>query len=290
MITYSTNNISSSIIKSIFPSNENELLISSFISTFNNTKTTINIINYSSIISNTINNPIVTTQIKNKSLMQINSTSILTQEILPIKTSLINYNKINNTAQAYNLYFLQAQLIEYQLKIYMLSDFEVPKEFSFLVTINIYNKSLRFLEQNKKKVNASYNNNYQNITEFIAELNKSDLTENSAVEIIEINIQNISEYQFTPKFGENIIKNTENINNEINFTKIIENRNYNFYKYEIEPISKSNNCSFIIKTNTNISEQLNQNLTLNFEEFDKNQKFIQNVIFLIFIIMKYHAH
>lgn len=271
-ITYSTNNISSSIIKSIFPSNENELLISSFISTFNNIKTTINIINYSSIISNSINNLIMTTQIKNKSLLHINSTSVLTQDISPIKSSLINYNKINNTAQVYNLYFLQAQLIEYQLKIYMLCDFGVPKEFSFLVTINIYNKSLRFLEQYKKKVNASYNNNYQNITEFIAELNKSDLTENSAVEIMEINIQNISEYQFTSKFGENIIKNTENINDEINFTKIIEIRNYNFYKYEIEPISKNNNCSFTIKTNTNISEQLNQNLTLNFEEFNQKSK------------------
>jgi hypothetical protein len=131
---------------------------------------------------------------------------------------------------------------------------------------------LRILEQNKKKVNASYNNNYKNITEFIAELNKSDLNENSVVEIIEINIQNTSEYQFTLNFGENIIKNTENINNGINFTEIIENRNYNFYKYEVEPISKSNKCSFYMKTNINISEQLNKNLTLIMEEFDQKSK------------------
>jgi hypothetical protein len=267
-IIYSTNNISNSIIKSIFPSNENEVLISSFSSTFKNTKTTMNIINYSSIISNSINNLIMTTQIKNKSFLLNNSTSILTQEISHIKSSLLNYNMV----QVYNLYFLQVQLIGYQLKIYMLCDFEVSKEFSFLVTINIYNKSLRILEQNKKKVNASYNNNYKNITEFIAELNKSDLNENSEVEIIEINIQNTSEYQFTLNFGENIIKNTENINNGINFTEIIENRNYNFYKYEVEPISKSNKCSFYMKTNINISEQLNKNLTLIMEEFDQKSK------------------
>ena len=103
----------------------------------------------------------------------------------------------------------------------MLSDFEVPKDFTLLVNIMIYNKPLRFLEQNKKTVNFSYNNNYKNITEFIAELNKSDITENSIVEIMEINIQNTSKYQFIPKFGENTIKNTENISNDINFTKII---------------------------------------------------------------------
>ena len=144
-ITYSINNISSSIIKSTFSSNENELLISSFIS--NNTKTTIKIINYSR------NNNFITTQIKNKSLFLYNSTSILTQDKLNIKSSLIDYNTKNNTAQTYNLFFLQAQLIGTQLKIYMLCDFEVSKDFSFLVIINIYNKSLRFLEQNKKKVN-----------------------------------------------------------------------------------------------------------------------------------------
>ena len=268
-ITYSINNISSSIIKSTFSSNENELLISSFIS--NNTKTTIKIINYSSIILNP-NNNFITTQIKNKSLFLYNSTSILTQDKLNIKSSLIDYNTKNNTAQAYNLFFLQAQLIGTQLKIYMLCDFEVSKDFSFLVIINIYNKSLRFLEQNKKKIKASYNNNYKNITEFIAELNKSDLTENSAVEIMEISIQNTSEYQFIPKFGENIIQNTENKTNEINFTEIIENRNYTFYKYEIEPISKSNNCSFTIKASTNISDQLNKNLTLIMEEIDQKSK------------------
>ena len=54
----------------------------------------------------------------------------------------------------------------------------------------IYYNSVRFLEQNKKTVNFSYNNNYKNITEFINELNKSDTTENSTVEIMEINIQN----------------------------------------------------------------------------------------------------
>ena len=89
---------------------------------------------------------------------------------------------------------------------------------------------------------------------------------------MEINIQNTSEYQFTPKFGENIIKNTENITNEINFTKIIESRNYSFYKYEIESISKSNNCSFTIKISTNISDHLNKNLTLIMEEFDQKSK------------------
>ena len=55
--------------------------------------------------------------------------------------------------------------------------------------------------------------------------------------------------------------------------------NYNFYKYELEPISKSNNCSFTIKTNTNISEQINKNLTLNFEEFDKKSKIYAECIF-----------
>ena len=282
-ITYSTNIISSSIIKSTLPSNENELLISSFSSTFKNTKTTINLINYSSKILNSINNSIMKTQIKNNSLLLINSTNILTQEISHTKSSLINYTIKNSVVQTsnskilsdkiiYNLYFLQAQLIGYQLKIYMLCDFEISKEFSFLVTIFIYNKSMRFLEQIKKKVNASYNNNYKNISEFIIELNKSDLTENSVVEIMEINIQNTSEYQFIPKFGENIIKNTENITNEINFTKIIENRNYTFYKYEVESISKSNNCSFIIKIRTNISDQLNKNLTLIMEGFDQKSK------------------
>ena len=157
-ITYSTNNISRSIIKSTFPSNGNELLISSFSSTFKNTKTTIDLTNHSSIILNSISNSIMTTQIKNNSLLMINSTNILTQEISHIKSSLIDYSIKNNVVQTntskilsdkiiYNLYFLQAQLIGYQLKIYMLCDFEVSKEFSFLVTIIIYNKSLRFLEK-----------------------------------------------------------------------------------------------------------------------------------------------
>ena len=57
---------------------------------------------------------------------------------------------------------------------------------------------MRFLKQNKKTVNFSYNNNYKNIIEFINELNKSDITENSTVEIMEKNIQNTSEYQFIP--------------------------------------------------------------------------------------------
>lgn len=255
---YPINNKTNSIIKSIFPANEHELLNSSFISTTNITNKTINIKNYSSNISNSFSS---------MPLLMVNSTSIFSQEISYIKGSFTDYNVSDKII--YKLYFLQVQLIEYQLKVYMLCDFEVPKDFTFLVNIMVYNNSLRFLEQNKKTVNVSYNNNYKNITEFITELNKSDISENSTVEIMGINIPNTSEYQFIPRFGENAIMNTENFSKDINFTKIIENKNYNFYKYEVEPISNSNNCSFNIKANANISEQINNNLTLYLEELDK---------------------
>ena len=256
--SYPINNITNSIIKSMFPANENVLLNTLFISTSKITNKAINIKINSSIISNSISN---------MPLLIDNSTNKFLHKISNIKDSFIDYNISDKII--YKLYFLQVQLIEYQLKVYMLCDFEVPKDFTLLVNIIIYNNSLRFLEQNNKTVNVSYNNNYKNITEFIAKLNESDINENSEVEIMEINIQNTSEYQFIPKFGENIIKNTENFPNDINFTKILENKNYNFYKYEVEPISNSNNCSFNIKANTNISEQINNNLTLNLEEIDQ---------------------
>ena len=258
---------------------------------------TIYILNDSIIkTSFTINNTINSTNIRNNSIEPkiTNPKSITTFSYIktnsPIYSSIISYNNTKTVTidesdyplKIYTMFFLQIQLRENKIYVYIICDFDISNNYSITITVVIYiPKILRDLDEYEKKEielkAIPTNKENQNIFEISADLKDSINTNkkyNVEMKNINVDSKGINNAYYDIILGENNDnKNTQKVEELIkkggtNFSKIVnkEINNYQISQYKIEDISEG--CNFNLKVNKNINS--NRNLILTFLESNQN--------------------
>ena len=249
-------------------------------STFPYIKTTLPI--YSTIISQEDN--------ENNINPKENSTFPYIKTTLPIYSTIISHeNNENNTTpinesdyplKIYTIFFLQIQLRENKIYIYIICDFFVPEDFLLIVKLNLFRKkALRFLEEYEKKeieVQAfPTNKTNNNIFEFSTNLeNFINTTKKFYVEMKTIKVDS----QLEKNIHYDIIlegnydnKNTEKVEELIkiggtNFSKVVNKEvNYAISQYKIK--GKSDGCNLILKSNKKINS--NRIIILTIMQYNK---------------------
>ena len=191
-------------------------------------------------------------------------------------------NESDHPLKIYTIFFLQIQLRENIVYIYIISDYDITKDFSITIIVVIYiPKTLRGLDEyEKKEIELKAfptKKENQNIFEISAELKDIINTKkkiNVEMKNMYVDEQGVNNTYYDIILGENNDnKNTEKVeelikNGGTNFTKIAnkEINNYKIYQYKIEDISEG--CNFNLKANKIINS--NKNITLTFIE--SNQK------------------
>ena len=251
---YSTNEINSETNISLNPSD--------IISTFNNNK---NIIQSKSNISS-MNTTNKTTKSKKNSTFPIyNNTSSSLIEINNIIEPTVN-KSINNN----NLFFLQLQVMDYILNIYLFYEQKYPNSLKAKIYIDTPSGDQLIIRE-RLFVIANYSRNNNNIIEYTSNLTDYLNTDNFSVTIEKIDIiEDENEYDIYFGVDENnlnSIKAENFINNgSFNFSDVFNKTNYNYFIYDVKNISKG--CKFYINlTDNRTIYDGKKNIELNFTEY-----------------------
>ena len=253
-IYYSTNEIYSSTKISFTSSN--------IISSLNNNSNTFQFTSTPQINSTFINNnninlgqtPIITNSNIETTNPKINSSFPINNKTFSsfIVTNTIIESTMYKTNNNYNLFFLQVQVVDYLLKIYMLYEAKFPNTLKIKIYIDTSFRNLQIIRE-KLSVIGNYTRNKNNIVEYIANLtdyiNIQNL--NVTIEKIEIveeenDINNRYDIYFLVDDGNlNTIKTKNLINNgSFDFSNVFDRTYYNHYLYDIQNISEG--CNFYI--------------------------------------------
>ena len=274
LISYTT------LIKSEIPSKESIINTTSII---NSIKT--NIISKTTSINNnqeiSYKTSIPISNIKKSSIIEDNHSTI------PIisPSSLINENNTNNSNLnpeeiQHSLFILQTQIINNCLKVFVISDFPIPKNFSLIVTLILYNtNNLRNL-QKTEEIKLYPTGNYEGIEgdkiitfESDEEFNKkleSNQNKDLRIVITDLNIDNKETKESKEIYNFNYLNNNEDCldtfkvqqnieKGEVDFSNI--SPNYKITQYKINSCSQG--CNFSLISNIEINEE-DQEIELDF--------------------------
>ena len=252
---FSSNNISTSYNNS---NNKNIFLTNTSISPINST-----FINVNNIIFR--QNP----KFANPNI----ETTINTPNSLLVTNAFIG-STMNIAYNNYSLIFLQAQVIDYFLKIYLFYEKQYPNSLKIKINIDTPFRNLQIIRE-KQFLNANYTRSNNNIVEYLSILIDYKNTLNSRVTIEKIEVmenENDNRNTYDIYFGvdDNNLKTikAENLINTgaFNFSNVLDKANYNHYIYDIYNISEGCNFSINIYKNETIYIG-NKTIILNFTEF-----------------------
>ena len=174
----------------------------------------------------------------------------------------------NIQVENYTIFFLQTQLKNNSLLVYILTDFYIENNFTLFANLIISQKNyLRNLNVYENFPLAP-TKNYSKIYEFCGNLTN----EISSVEIEKINIDmNEKNKNYYIYYGENSDnKNTSKVkerikNKEIDFYEIVNGKykNYNIFQYKV--INTTEGCNLNLTIDQNIKAIENKNISLEFE-------------------------
>ena len=215
------------------------------------------------------------------------TTTPSTETTIPIETTVIQRQiilaKFDNPYKK-PIFFLQAQLKNNLLELFLLINFYITNDFSLIAKINIYSaKTLRFLQTNLKKglevemLPFTNTNNNNGIVGFRTEdifqnyLDSLSDDEKLILEIENININNNQTENYYINLGKEVdMLNTLKVSNMIKENKVIDfenvaNNNNNYIVNQYQLLSISEGCEFTLTLDKQITIK-NKELELEFKK------------------------
>ena len=222
---------------------------------------------------------------------KIKTTTPKIKTTIPVETTIIKHQKIIakfDNPYKKPIFFLQAQLKNNLLQIYLLINFYITNDFSLVAKINIYSsKALRFLQTNLKKglevemlpfTNINNNNGIVGFrTEDIFQQYLDFLYDDEILilEIESININNNKTENYYINLGKNVdmlntlkVSNMIQENKVINFENVVNNYN-NYIVNQYQLLSISEGCEFTLTLDKQITIK-NKELELEFKKTEIN--------------------
>ena len=176
----------------------------------------------------------------------------------------------------YTIFILQVQLINNILKVFILSDFPIPKNYSMKLNTMINYKNIRNLQQEKGKnvlvtVYATEDSDKDKITVLSSDNEFNKENNIKRVEVQEIEIDNKDNNELNINLLDNDCLDSSKVENKINNKEIVDyseiSPNYKVYQYKINSASKG--CNFNLESSSNINKQ-DKEINLNFKN-DKSE-------------------
>ena len=185
----------------------------------------------------------------------------------------MNNNTNTETKKIINtIFILQIQLINNTLKVFVLLDFPIPKNYSMILNAIIYDyKNLRNLQQEKGTnvlvtVYSTKDSDKNKITVLSSDNEFNKENNIKRVEVQEIEINNKENNDLIINILDNNCLDTAKVENKINNEGEVDYSNissdYRVYQYKINSASKR--CNFNLESDSIINEQ-NKEIKLNFK-------------------------
>ena len=219
-------------------------------------------------ISKTHLNKIPTTQIDKITTTQILQNPTTTM----IHTTIIKKESPKIKEKVF--FFLQVQIINRKIYIFLIINFAITKNTEFIFNITIYlSRNLRNLEENKvtKEISFHPKENYDGNGDKIVSLISDEEISDSRVVIKEL--KNAEDIEVKIAIDNSDLLDTQKVKEAINkggvdFSKIAENGNgYTISQYKI--LSSSSGCEFALTSESKISQK-NKIIELSFIEAEIN--------------------
>ena len=228
-------------------------------------------------IINNIQTTVPSNPIKPKTSFKDISTNIIKETIPKIFPSTI-VNNYTLPIKEKALFFLQAQIVNERLMLFITTNFPVLKNKKFVFNADVYStRYLRNLEKNNlNKVELSFHSKEDydgNGKQIIPLISDEEIKEKKVV--VE-NLKNENDIEIILLDNNKDILDTQKVKEKIqkggiDYYEITENKKeYNVYQYKI--ISSTRGCDFDLISENKIGKGINKNIVLNFVDIKTNEK------------------